>query len=367
MGLLFKTLSVSVLLLSLSIITVTVDSSNSIALDIDDYVETSPNYVYLTNNQVDVESGGGVIYTDSVEDVDTSTDVVYVDDSWINSNLVYAYELKSLSDAGVPVVSVNGPDVFIDNPEFGSVAFSDDSEYCGYYRDSSNNVTYCYSVDCDDPETAMMRSQSWASKVVTGSNSIIPDENDVIYTKELQCGDNGWFFIEAKYSKEGTYNGYDYWTVNYYLESTPDSGSYTTMMKVYDDFGGLPLDGQLEAHGPNTTEGSSTSSIGATISVDGLGISISTEYSISDVTVINNSSRVTDVYSITHNLVRGTAVSASTYYCKPIAIIKCDYGDSDYAYCPTDQYTICFDRIVDSEWVTETYSTSVQAILYPDR
>lgn len=329
-------------------------------------------YNIITNNITE----GDDVKTTQQSDISSVSagDILLADEIWNASDEKSIVLLKSASDKGAILITSKGASLFTENKTFGSVAYSPDSALCGYYRDEINNLTYCYSVDCTNASDGLERISQWASDVddLEPSDSILYIDG-VVCQKDVQCGSNGWMSINTVYYFEGSdYDSYDYWVVGYYMESVPNSGSYTKMMKVYDDFNeNTFLDGQLLKHSPNTTVGSSTASVSVSMSISGPSVSVGWSYDTPDVTVQNNSSLASEVYSVTHNISRGSAASTNTYSCEPGAIIKCDSGDVDYAYCPTDTYTVEYsyyvDRILFGYWQSNTYSTTIQPMLYPDR
>lgn len=277
--------------------------------------------------------------------------------------------IASAISNGLPVLSKNSDDF----EDVGSIAFYDNSNYYGYYK--SNGVTYCYSVEYDNPNKAYAMAIEWASNIEkksTISPVSIEDGTVVVSEKETQCDNRGIFTISTVYTYAGRDDGWDYWTVKYYMESNPQNGSQTRSMKIYDDLNVVGVEGKLLRHGPNTTSGSSTSTVSVTLSADGGSASIGTSYSIPDVKVINDSSIAKNMISITHEISSNKDAAEHTYYCEPIAIFKCDPGDSDTAFCPVDEYSIKYaknEKILGyfDHWTDKTYDVRLNAILYPDR
>ncbi len=301
--------------------------------------------------------------------------IVLTNESWYSADSAKVDRLARYAMQSVPIISLDGPRLFNENSQFGSVAYSDDSDLCGYYHDSSANVIYCYSVCSDDQAEAMQRIKDWAIRMgseFTAEVSNADNLREVICEKDMKCGSDGWFSISTKYGlRSHDATGYDYWAVEYYMESVPSSGVQTSSMKIYDDFSCTFMDAQLLRHGPNTTTGTESSSLDISIDVSGPSVSVGIQYAIPDVTVINNSSLATDVFSITHRFSRDTMAACNTYFCKPAAIIKCEFGDSEIAYSPIDEYSITFDHreLVSKEyvWKSTTYDLRILPILYSDR
>lgn len=300
--------------------------------------------------------------------------IVLTDGAQCSIDRVKVDRLVGYAQCSVPIISLDGPRLFNDNSQFGSVAYSDDSDLCGYYR-VSPKTTYCYSVSSDNHAEAMQKIEEWAThiKSIAATESSGTDNLfEVICEKDMKCGSDGWFSISTKYAlRSHDVTSYDYWAVEYYMESVPSSGVQTSSMKIYDDFSCTYMDAQLLRHGPNTTTGTESSSVDVSIGIDGPSVSVGIQYSIPDVTVINNSSLATDVFSITHKFSKNTLAACNTYFCKPAAIIKCEFGDSDTAYSPIDEYSIIFDHkeLVFNKyvWKSTTYDLRILPILYPDR
>ena len=301
--------------------------------------------------------------------------IVLTNESWHSADSAKVERLAWYAKHSIPIISLGGPRLFNENSQFGSVAYSDDSDLCGYYHDPSANVTYCYSVCSEDQAEAMQRIKDWAVCMRSGATAEASNTSDlraVICEKDMKCGSDGWFSVNTKYGlRSHDVTSYDYWAVEYYMESVPSSGVQTSSMKIYDDFSCAYMDAQLLRHGPNTTTGTGSSSLDVSIDISGPSVSIGIQYAIPDVTVINNSSLATDVFSITHRFSKDTLAACNTYFCKPAAIIKCEFGDSGIAYSPIDEYSITFDHkelvLKDYVWRSNTYDLRILPILYPDR
>lgn len=318
----------------------------------------------------------GVVFDDSTSGCDPIKsdigELILDDDSVLvidNHNYNKTAIMAAISD-GLPLISHN-KEIF---DTVGSFAFYDDSDYYGYYR-SPNGTVYCYSAECGNSNDAYRMAIEWASEI-EGKSYVTPQSIDdgttVISEKSTQCEDRGIFSVITIYSYVGRDNNWDYWTVKYYLESNPQNGNQTVSMKITDDLNSVGVRGELLRHGPNTTTGTSTTSVSITLSVDSFSASIGTEYAIPEVKVINDSSVATNVISISHVLSRNTMASQHTYFCEPIAIIRCDPGDVDTAFCPIDNYSVTFEKnnkilgYIDN-WSSKTLDIQLQAILYPDR
>ena len=295
-------------------------------------------------------------------------DVLYLSIADLRSN-ERSMEIKDAYERGVILISEYN--TLADNKNlFGNFSLSDTADLCGIYTDPNSNVVSCYGVECDDMDVSYQKMGQWIEDIET--NSILDDEGIPNYSKAVvsehdkQCGGRGWMNIQTVYYLlEQNVDDYDYWVAKYYIESVPTSGNHTTKLKVETDFSNSDkIDGHLLRHGPNTTSGSSSASVG--LSFDPLpSFSIGWEYSTTDVNVINNSNIATDYFSITHTIDRDSSASTNTFFCEPGALMKCKIGDHEYSYYNIDIYSVTFDYKKNIlQWDSETYEVKLSPFLY---
>ena len=311
-----------------------------------------------------------VMQTETINNAATigNLDVLYISTGDLTSK-IKSMEIKDAYERGAILISEF--DTLDGSKElFGDFSISDTADLCGIYSDPNSNIVSCYGVESDDIDTSYQKMAQWVEDLET--NSILDDEGIPDYTKAVvsdynkQCGNRGWMNIQTVYYKlEQNIDDYDYWVAKYYIESVPTSGNHTTKLKVETDFSNSSMtEGHLLRHGPNTTSGSSSASVG--LSFDPLpSFSIGWEYSTTDVNVINNSNIATDYFSITHTIDRDSNAATNTFYCEPGALIKCKYGNSEYSYYCVDNYSVTFDykkNII--QWGSETFEIALSPHLY---
>ncbi len=295
-------------------------------------------------------------------------DVLYISTADLRSS-ERSMEIKDAYERGIILVSEYN--TLADNKNlFGDFSLSDTADLCGIYSDPNSNVVSCYGVESENTDTSYQKMAQWVEDIET--NSVLDDEGIPDYSKAVvsdynkQCGNRGWMNIQTVYYLlEQNVDDYDYWVAKYYIESVPTSGNHTTKIKVETNFDNSDkTEGHLLRHGPNTTSGSSSASVG--LSFDPLpSFSIGWEYSTTDVNVLNNSNIATNYFSITHTIDRDSNASTNTFFCEPGALMKCKFGDHEYSYYNIDSYSVTFDYKKNIlQWDSETYEVNLSPFLY---
>ena len=216
-----------------------------------------------------------------------------------------------------------------------STAFSTEAISYGYHYDAIRDITTCYSIESENEDYATSHIVMWADEIIKEMNNSIQISSSINGSKdspswgseirawgERQCTDYGTYYSRTCYFEENTSSVTNrYFLADYNLQSVPNSNGRTAEMDILCDVDYYKSTNMLLDYDPTTTSGTSTASVSLGWSVDtsGGGINMSTgwSYTISDVSVNDNSNYGNNILHIRHDVDELKSVGANTYYVKP--------------------------------------------------
>lgn len=290
-----------------------------------------------------------------------------------NSTQFFA-ALSSKIQQGIPVVSTNGSDLFIENDLNVSIAVSPEATLSAVYYDPISGNTACYSVICSDPSKAASLMSNWLeditnTRLTSSANSISASSNSPIWGKETTSytdvvhGDYGEVNVRTTYSEQVTEsNTHRYFKAVYDLQSVPnpvDKRARTSDMVIWSDVDDLNANNVLRAYGPTTTSGTSSASVSLSWGVDASGVSVgmstSWEYSVPDVTVADQSNYADDFFRTVHDVDESKGVGMNTYKIEPGTIVSTLKSSNNGAYRAYDNYEVVFCNTYEHLWPWDPY------------
>lgn len=186
-----------------------------------------------------------------------------------------------------------------------------------------------------EPTTAVSEALRWAKDLALSESHLtlskgwtVPDHTR---SYSVSCGaSSGKLNIKTTFSKlssDGS-TSYDYWQVKYATESVPASGYQTYSVTTRADLDELVTAYKLADHDPQTTSGSSTATVGLGLSIGGPSVDGSYSYTISDISVVNNSDSSFELAKWTHTFKKNAAISKSTSTISPGAVVRVANGST---------------------------------------
>jgi hypothetical protein len=256
-----------------------------------------------------------------------SGEVAVIDESWIYTN-----EQKQIDKGIETALKNNIPMIFVGNDlylykksslDVGAMAYTgSENIYCIYNK----GINFIHSIENSDEKEAMQWAYQWADTVLSEDPEEILNDSEpmprplsalagnsqywerILYkTSTMNCAPHGNYSVSATvYRLRGFDDGFKYFAVQYSQEAVPNNNYRLADIYLKGD-----QQSYLTEHGPNTTNGTKTTSASVSLGIGNAGVSagfsIGWSYSISDVVLINQSQRSTKV-DFWHNVDETKAV-----------------------------------------------------------
>ena len=228
--------------------------------------------------------------------------------------------------------------VVLDNPTYFTnessiklpfFAETDNCNVFAMYVDESG-IVHMYSASGFSDEEAQSRAFEWATEVRSTSQQASSVSADIAepYWAEL-----GYINMDFSLGGRGTYSttyhvqklinhtqpGTDYFAVIVEQSGNPTGDYRLDGLGYYADYECC----KIMSHGPNTSSGSTSTSVSYELGTGGASGGISVSYSIGDVVVSNNTDEVEDIVDIYHDIDESKGVG-SHYVAMPGVLLSFD-------------------------------------------
>lgn len=289
------------------------------------------------------------------------SEIVLFDESWtmINDSDYVDGIIQDYVNNGTPVIMTGNEDYMSTRSELKSnVTVDVENVVARAYYVADSGIGHQFIVIGEDKEAAIEKAIEWAEQTSTSSfeinepvvimpNSEEPAEVQVldVITVTMELSTRGDFSLTAIISK---INGildpdHDYYTVHFYQFGAPNTDDNYRLADL--EMSAVVIGGELLNSGPNSTSGTTTTSVdlGAGIGVDSDGLSgsmnasLGWSYSISDVTVSNSTVTGEGGNANIHHDVNEAGTTGMGYRAEPGIMINKD-KDSSYVRVVSHNY-----------------------------
>lgn len=278
----------------------------------------------------------------------TESEIVLFDDSWmmINDSDYVDGIIQDYVNNGIPVIMTGSEDYMSTRSELKSnVTVNVEDVIARAYHIDDLGISHQFIVIGEDKEAAIEKAIEWTEQTSTASftinepavvmpNSEEPADVQVldVITVTMELSTRGDFSLTAVISK---INGildpdHDYFTIHFYQYGAPNTDDGYRLADL--EMSAVVFEGELLNSGPNSTSGTTTTSVnlGAGLGVDSEGpsgsinASLGWSYSVSDVTVSNSTITGEGGNATIHHDVNEAGTTGMGYRAEPGIMINKD-------------------------------------------